>query len=117
MLCQGQYVLPVGMSDSLRKSRVKVFCPLCEEVYSPKSKCKDIDGGYFGTSFPHVFLQNRPEASPRLKKICYAPRISGYQVYKKNGSKYKDKQEEVKYESYYVQKEQRPIKLEALTKE
>jgi casein kinase II subunit beta len=64
VLCQGQYVLPVGMSDSLRKSRVKVFCPLCEEVYSPKSKCKDIDGGYFGTSFPHVFLQNRPEASP-----------------------------------------------------
>lgn len=78
VLCNGQYVIPLGMSDQLRKSRVKVFCPQCEEVYVPKSKCRDIDGGYFGTSFPHVLLQNFPELNPKSKKIFYAPRISGF---------------------------------------
>jgi casein kinase II subunit beta len=56
-LCDKQKVLPVGMSDDLRTSRVKVFCPRCEEVYLPKYKNINIDGAYFGTSFPHVFLK------------------------------------------------------------
>lgn len=45
------------MSEELRTSRVKVFCPRCQEVYIPKKKCPDVDGAYFGCSFPHIFLQ------------------------------------------------------------
>lgn len=56
VLCERQNVLPVGMSEELRTSRVKVFCPRCEEVYIPKKKCPDVDGAYFGCSFPSVFL-------------------------------------------------------------
>ena len=37
-LCERQKVLPIGMSDSLKVSRFKVFCPKCEEVYIPKFK-------------------------------------------------------------------------------
>jgi casein kinase II subunit beta len=55
-LCDKQKVLPVGMSDSLKMSRFKNFCPRCEEVYVPKSRHVNIDGAAFGSSFPHVFL-------------------------------------------------------------
>jgi casein kinase II subunit beta len=34
-LCDNQSVLPTGMNDKLRVSRVKVFCPKCEEIYVP----------------------------------------------------------------------------------
>jgi casein kinase II subunit beta len=56
VLCERQNVLPVGMSEELRTSRVKVYCPRCEEVYIPKKKCPDVDGAYFGCSFPSIFL-------------------------------------------------------------
>ena len=55
-LCDRQKVLPVGLSDSLRTSRFKTYCPRCEEVYLPKARQVNIDGAYFGTSFPHVFM-------------------------------------------------------------
>lgn len=44
------------MSEELRTSRVKVFCPKCEDVYIPKKKCPDVDGCYFGCSFPSLLL-------------------------------------------------------------
>ena len=56
------------MSEELRTSRVKVilssvigkikkvYCPKCEDVYIPKKKCADVDGAYFGCSFPHILL-------------------------------------------------------------
>ena len=72
--CERQPILPIGMSEELRTSRVKVqihkfieliynnfskvFCPRCEDVFIPKKKCLDgCDGAYFGCSFPHVFMQ------------------------------------------------------------
>ena len=54
-LCDKQKVLPIGLSDELRTSRIKVYCPKCEEVYIPKSKSINVDGAYFGTSVPHIF--------------------------------------------------------------
>jgi len=39
VLCENQPVLPIGMSEELKISRVKVFCPRCEDVYIPKRKC------------------------------------------------------------------------------
>tara|TARA_B110000285_G_scaffold200437_1_gene234346 strand:- start:534 stop:821 length:288 start_codon:yes stop_codon:yes gene_type:complete len=52
-LCDRQKVIPVGMSDNMKVSRFKVYCPRCEEVYIPKFKYVNIDGAFFGTSFPH----------------------------------------------------------------
>jgi len=57
-LCDRQKVLPVGLSDSLKVSRFKVFCPRCDEVYIPKFRSVTIDGAFFGTSFPHHFLKH-----------------------------------------------------------
>ena len=32
-LCNNTKCIPVGLSDKLRGSRVKIFCPKCDEVY------------------------------------------------------------------------------------
>lgn len=56
VLCDRQPTLPIGMSEEIRTSRVKIYCPKCQEVYIPKKKCHDIDGAYFGCSFPHILL-------------------------------------------------------------
>lgn len=87
-LCDRQKVLPVGLSDELRTSRVKVFCPKCEEVYIPKFKSINVDGAYFGTSVPHIFLKSFKEAvvlPPRI--FNYEPKIHGFKLYKKTGSR------------------------------
>lgn len=79
VLCERQAVLPIGMSEELRTSRVKVkinnickikvYCPRCEEVYIPKKKCTDVDGAYFGCSFPHILLQVRKKYRNKYRPI------------------------------------------------
>ena len=91
VLCNSQPVLPIGMSEHLKHSRVKVFCPLCEDVYVPKKRCSDVDGAYFGCSFPHIFLQTYPDLVPQQAANVYIPRIFGFKIYKKKGSKYFEK--------------------------
>lgn len=88
VLCNGQAVLPIGMSEHLKHSRVKVYCPLCEDVYVPKKRCSDVDGAYFGCSFPHIFLQTYPDLMPSQPPNVYVPRIFGFKIFKKKGSKY-----------------------------
>jgi casein kinase II subunit beta len=98
-LCDRQKVVPVGRSDELKVSRFKVYCPRCEEVYLPKFRSVNIDGAYFGTSFPHVFLSHYPEAVILPPKVyLYEPTIFGFKIYGKRGSKYfKPTLEGVKY--------------------
>ena len=45
VLCGGQNVLPIGMSENLRHSRVKVYCPKCEgdEVCRRRSQWLSVD--------------------------------------------------------------------------
>jgi len=88
-LCDRQKVLPVGLSDSLKVSRFKVYCPRCEEVYIPKFRSVNIDGAFFGTSFPHHFLQHYPKSIILPPKIYYyEPKIYGFKVVGKRGSKF-----------------------------
>ena len=81
VLCNGQSVLPIGMSEHLKHSRVKVYCPLCEDVYVPKKRCSDVDGAYFGCSFPHIFLQVASRLSD-LPRSCTS--ASPERVYTEN---------------------------------
>jgi len=61
VFCQGQPVLPVGLSDSPRNYTVNVFCPRCHGLFFPKStRQANIDGAYFGTTFPHLYLITHP---------------------------------------------------------
>lgn len=61
VFCQGQPVLPVGLSDMPRNYTVNVFCPRCHGLYFPKStRQANVDGAYFGTTFPHLYLMTHP---------------------------------------------------------
>eukprot|EP01017_Pseudomicrothorax_dubius_P004927 TRINITY_DN11122_c0_g1_i3.p1 TRINITY_DN11122_c0_g1~~TRINITY_DN11122_c0_g1_i3.p1 ORF type:complete len:263 (-),score=80.24 TRINITY_DN11122_c0_g1_i3:105-812(-) len=88
VLCERQNVLPVGMSEELRTSRVKVFCPRCEDIYIPKKKCPDVDGAYFGCSFPQMFLQSYTDLYPPPSTTAYVPRVFGFKVFKHKGSRF-----------------------------
>ena len=74
VFCQGQPVLPVGLSDLPRNYTVNVFCPRCHGLFFPKStRQANIDGAYFGTTFPHLYLLSH---SVRLPGRCCASTAS-----------------------------------------
>ncbi|KAL2892605.1 putative casein kinase II subunit beta-4 [Bienertia sinuspersici] len=81
--CSGQPCLPVGQSDIPRSSTVKIYCPKCEDIYYPRSKYQgNIDGAYFGTTFPHLFLMSYGNLKPSQAARSYVPRIFGFKVHK-----------------------------------
>ncbi|KAF9617514.1 hypothetical protein IFM89_036718 [Coptis chinensis] len=81
--CCGQPCLPVGQSDTPRSSTVKIYCPKCEDIYYPRSKYQgNIDGAYFGTTFPHLFLMTYGHLKPQKTSQSYVPRIFGFKVHK-----------------------------------
>ncbi|KAL6569266.1 casein kinase 2 regulatory subunit [Orobanche minor] len=80
--CCGQPCLPVGQSDIPRSSTVKIYCPKCEDVYYPRSKYQDIDGAYFGTTFPHLFLMTYGHLKPQKPTQSYVPRVFGFKLHK-----------------------------------
>ena len=65
VLCQSQPLLPCGLTDVPYEKAVKLYCPRCEDLYSPKSsRHGSIDGAYFGTTFPHMLLMGYPHMIP-----------------------------------------------------
>ncbi|TIC01730.1 hypothetical protein E3Q17_01718 [Wallemia mellicola] len=65
VFCASQPLLPVGLSDVPYTKAVKLYCPRCEDLYSPKSsRHGSIDGAYFGTSFPHMLFLVYPQHLP-----------------------------------------------------
>jgi casein kinase II subunit beta len=87
VFCGGQAVLPVGQSDVVRESSIKVFCPKCEDIYYPRSsRHKSLDGAFWGTTFPHLLLLQMQESSPPMTKSKqqYVPRIFGFRVRRKD---------------------------------
>ncbi|XP_019446032.1 PREDICTED: casein kinase II subunit beta-2-like isoform X2 [Lupinus angustifolius] len=81
--CSGQPCLPVGQSDIPRSSTVKIYCPRCEDLYYPRSKYQgNIDGAYFGTTFPHLFLMTYGQLKPQKPSQSYVPRVFGFKIHK-----------------------------------
>jgi len=80
--CQGQPVLPVGLTDVPRSCSVHVFCPRCHEIYYPRSsRHANIDGAYFGTTFSNLFLLQNPDLiPPKPQQKAYTPRIYGFRI-------------------------------------
>lgn len=87
----------MGLSEKLRNSRVKIFCPKCDEIYMiQKSRpeggvqtATNLDGCFFGQSFPQIFLNefaNMIEQPPNV--YFYEPKISGFKIVGQRGSKY-----------------------------
>ena len=54
---------------------VKLYCPKCQDVYTPKSsRHHHTDGAYFGTGFPHMFFMVHPEYRPKRPPNQFVPR-------------------------------------------
>jgi len=82
VFCQGQPVLPVGLSDLPRNYTVNVFCPRCHGLFFPKStRQANIDGAYFGTTFPHLYLMTHPDMIPSKPVQTYVPRVYGFRIH------------------------------------
>mmetsp|Transcript_1394 Transcript_1394/g.4290 ORF Transcript_1394/g.4290 Transcript_1394/m.4290 type:complete len:215 (+) Transcript_1394:130-774(+) len=80
-LCNNQPCLPTGTSDVFRTATVKLFCPNCQDLYFPRSKYQgNVDGAYFGTTFPHLFLMTYSHLKHRKNCTTYTPRIFGFKV-------------------------------------
>lgn len=76
--CYQQPVLPVGLSDSPYQQAVKLYCPRCEDIYTPKgSRHGSIDGAYFGTTFPHMLFMVYPHMVPSKGPPAPGPGGSG----------------------------------------
>ena len=75
------------MLSVLRTSQInqlpwmQVYCPLCEDCYCPRSKYHDnIDGAFFGTTFPHLLLMTYPQLQPEAPADPYVPRVFGFKL-------------------------------------
>ncbi|KJE90881.1 Csnk2b protein [Capsaspora owczarzaki ATCC 30864] len=80
--CEDQAVLPVGLTDVPSESTVKLFCPRCEEVYQPRSaRHQQLDGSYFGRTFPHMLFTVHPELRPQRNPPKYIPTIYGFKIH------------------------------------
>merc|ERR1719454_2749349 len=50
-----------------------------EDIYFPRSKYQgNIDGAYYGTTFPHLFLMTYGYLKPQKGSVTYTPRIFGF---------------------------------------
>ena len=85
-LCEKQTVLPTGLSDSVSLSGdnpMKLFCAKCQELYDYNVPGGNyIDGAFFGTTFPHLFMQTFHELRPTPSTAQYIPRVFGFKVHK-----------------------------------
>lgn len=65
--CNGQHLLPVGLSDRPAVDTVKRYCPNCKQLYEADKTHQHLDGAYFSRSFPHYLLMEM-----KSKKISNA---------------------------------------------
>ncbi|EAX87950.1 Casein kinase II regulatory subunit family protein [Trichomonas vaginalis G3] len=52
--CDGQHLLPIGMDYDIGLSKICGWCPKCHDIYELDV---DVDGAYYGPTFPHFFQQ------------------------------------------------------------
>ncbi|KAJ3026532.1 UNVERIFIED_CONTAM: casein kinase 2 regulatory subunit [Siphonaria sp. JEL0065] len=63
--CGGAPVLPCGRSDQPSVDTVKMYCVRCCDLYHPReAKFQNIDGAFFGTTFPHLLYNTYPHLAP-----------------------------------------------------
>ncbi|OHT16433.1 hypothetical protein TRFO_02692 [Tritrichomonas foetus] len=64
--CNKIKCLPYGVTEQPCCQNIKMFCPLCKNVYNSKKE-KHVDGAFFGPTYVHLFLQKFPDIAK-----CYS---------------------------------------------
>ncbi|KAF9115418.1 casein kinase 2 regulatory subunit [Mortierella sp. AM989] len=79
--CQSTNVVPCGRYDLPGVETVKLYCPNCQDIYSPpSSRYHNLDGAYFGTTFAHMLFHIYPELVPNISNKIYTPAIYGFKI-------------------------------------
>lgn len=69
-------VMCSGLSDVPGEAMVKLYCPRCMDVYTPKSsRHHHTDGAFFGTGFPHMVFMVHPEYRAKRPASQFVPRF------------------------------------------
>lgn len=83
--CSGQAVLPIGLSDIPGMYNTYIYCPRCQDIYTPRKLLHSYDGAYFGTTFAHFFLMQQTDILEGLNNgeyNEYVPRVFGFKIHK-----------------------------------
>ncbi|KAL0237926.1 hypothetical protein GEMRC1_012400 [Eukaryota sp. GEM-RC1] len=81
VFCESQYLLPVGLYDAIGKEPVLLYCARCNRVYkSPANRHRNIDGCFFGSTFPHLFLMVKSQFRPAPSAETYIPKLFGFNI-------------------------------------
>lgn len=78
--CREIPLIPIGISNEPRKSRTKVYCYNCNNLYEPRGSIKYLDGSAWGTGFAHFFILAYPYHFEKKAYEPYVPRIFGFQI-------------------------------------
>ncbi|GAX68305.1 casein kinase 2 regulatory subunit [Saccharomyces cerevisiae] len=82
--CNGMQLLPCGLSDTVGKHTVRLYCPSCQDLYLPQSsRFLCLEGACWGTSFPGVFLKHFKELEEyveRKSKESYELKVFGFRI-------------------------------------
>ncbi len=78
--CRDVPFIPIGVSNELKKSKTKLYCYNCGNLYEPRSSIKRLDGAAWGTSFAHLLIMMYPYHFEKIKTEPYVPRIFGFQI-------------------------------------
>lgn len=67
--CSGMHLIPMGPNDMPGQETLKLYCPFCNDIYvPPNSTHLNIDGAFFGTTFPSLLIKMFPEIENQCKK-------------------------------------------------
>lgn len=60
--CDGMHLIPCGATDVPGHETLRLYCPCCNDIYLPlSSRYLNIDGSFFGTTFPGLLIKMFPE--------------------------------------------------------
>ena len=86
VFCDAMPLIPIGLSSSPEKDRLKLFCARCRDIYLPSShRHANLDGFGFGPTMAHLLVLQYQSSllindvsSPRRS---YEPKIHGFRIH------------------------------------
>lgn len=86
--CDGMHLIPVGSTDIPGQETVRLYCPCCNDIYLPlSSRYLNIDGAFFGTTFPGLLVKMFPEIEnqcrmriQKAKQEDFGIRLFGFKI-------------------------------------
>lgn len=87
--CDGMHLIPVGSTDIPGQETVRLYCPCCNDIYIPSSsRYLNIDGAFFGTTFPGLLVKMFPEIEnqcrlriDKVNQLDFGIKLFGFKIH------------------------------------